>query len=404
MVFNDSPLDKPVKLLVGFMKGKALVWDDDALAVARKARSSFSCKDMPTLSALYRLLKPHGLRFTIEGDEVRISVGASGPPREEIERVESYVRVLDAPERPFSDLRGHACRMLGNLEAASAVPTLIRALEDDDAKVRAAAAEALALIGYRAALLRALRSPSVRVQAGAVRALGRIANRADVRAVQPQLSAPDEDVRAEAAVALGRLGDKIAASSLAYVLREDSAAMRLAAARGLVIMGGERARDALTNALADEDAAVRQTAAIGLVKSGHKLATKLLTDFVSEQRLERFTKYRVTAAMRSDEERRRELDTFFEGAQEDEARAAWALLALRDAGNIEFFAALLQSDDARDVEIAAMALGTIDHASTLPILERALESKERSTKRAVEDAIRRIRRRSREKDKPQRKG
>jgi HEAT repeat protein len=387
-------------LTVRSLEGKSLVWDDDALAVARRTRASVSYDRMPTVSVLYRILKPHGLRFTFEGDVVRISLGVSGPPSEELELIESSTRVLlEGHDGHFAEHRKWLCGALARLGATSAVPALCRTLDDDDVETRIAAADALAVIRDRSAVMRALASASTRVQAGAVRALGRMGNRADVPAVLRKLYAPDEELRREVALALGRLGDTSVAPRLATVLRGDSAPMRLAAARGLVIMGGERVRDALISALDDENAAVRETAAIGLVKSGHKDATRILKDLIARRGLERRTRYRVDSAMRSDERLRQQFDSFSEEAAQEESRAAWALIAFRDVRAVDFFVAMLRDDDEAVFRTAVTALGAIGDASTLAILERVLVSKPDRSKRALEDAIRRIERRLRDKRK-----
>ncbi len=133
-------------------------------------------------------------------------------------------------------LRIAAIRALGGFgrEAAGAVPQLVRALRDDDLRVRWFAAEALALIGPDAkaavpALLEGLRSRDVAtgqaeggsgemadgpIRLMAAYALGRIGPEA--RAAIPELiaalSGPDSRVRCEAAQALGLIGPEARAA------------------------------------------------------------------------------------------------------------------------------------------------------------------------------------------------
>ena len=157
-------------------------------------------------------------------------------------------------------MRIAAIRALGGFgrEAAEAVPQLVRALGDDDPRVRWFAIEALGLIGPEAkdavpALVEALRSrdlayalaseDSDALKDGPIRliaafALGRIGP--DARAAIPDLiaalSGPDSRVRGEAARALGLIGPEARAAVPALI--------RLVT-RGTVAEVAERAAEAL---------------------------------------------------------------------------------------------------------------------------------------------------------------
>jgi HEAT repeat protein len=194
--------------------------------------------------------------------------------------------VLGPNKKQGDPLRIAAIQALGSFgpEAAQAVPELIRALRDEDRRVRWFAAEALGLIGPDAesavpALIEALRSDAVAtgdagddgdaVKDGPVRlmaafALGKVGPAA--RAVVPELiaalSGPDSRVRGAAAQTLGQMGPaaREAIPHLIRLVARDRETQGAEYAKGSINRLGADAGPALARALADAEPAVRLAA------------------------------------------------------------------------------------------------------------------------------------------------
>jgi len=114
--------------------------------------------------------------------------------------------------------------------------------------------------------IKALGDEDWRVRMEAAVALGNIG---DPRAVEPLIRAlGDKDwrVRMEAAVALGNIGDPRAVEPLIQALGDKSGSVRRVAARALGEIGDPRAVEPLTRALRDENQYVRRVAAGALGK------------------------------------------------------------------------------------------------------------------------------------------
>ncbi len=195
-------------------------------------------------------------------------------------------QVLGRNNQGDDPLRIAAIRALGGFgrEAAGAVPQLVRALGDDDPRVRWFAIEALALIGPAAkaavpALVEALRShdlayalaseDSDALKDGPIRliaafALGRIGPEA--RAAIPDLiaalSGPDSRVRGEAARALGLIGPEARAAVPALIRLVTRGTVAEVAERAAEALGrlGSVAVPAVIEMLHDADPEVRETA------------------------------------------------------------------------------------------------------------------------------------------------
>lgn len=158
--------------------------------------------------------------------------------------------------------------------AANAVPALVAALADPDARVREDAAAALGRIGPAA---RAAIGPLVATFAdtdpylagAAAVALARIGTEA-VPALVVALADAKENVRWSAAIALGRLGSAAleAAPALARALGDASENVRSCAATALGAIGPHAvaALPALTEALHDRDEDVRRAARLAIAR------------------------------------------------------------------------------------------------------------------------------------------
>jgi hypothetical protein len=128
---------------------------------------------------------------------------------------------------------------LADEDPAKAVPLLLGALNDQDPRIRSAAAEALGEVG----------DPS------AIEALGNALAKDS-----------DSDVRESAAEALGELGSPNAVQVLRTGLKDGDEDVREAVVDALAAIGGPEAERVLRQALADSDEDVRDAAVAALAK------------------------------------------------------------------------------------------------------------------------------------------
>ena len=153
--------------------------------------------------------------------------------------VAPLLKVCATPNVPADGL-ARCLAALGALKAAEAVPILARSMTHADAKVRAAAAEALTAIGGTAAIggvvpLLADKSPETR--RAAVVALGAIK---DTQCVEPLLGAfADPETRADAVDALANLADPRALDAHLVALASKSGITRDAARKSLSAVRGQ---------------------------------------------------------------------------------------------------------------------------------------------------------------------
>jgi HEAT repeat protein/beta-lactamase regulating signal transducer with metallopeptidase domain len=162
-----------------------------------------------------------------------------------------------------ADVRAAAAQSLGKLEDARAVPGLVAALSDREAKVRAAAAEALgkfedprAVSGLSALLADA----ELDVRKQALEALSSYESGVPASAVIRLLADPDAELRQSAAHALGHLGDRSAGAALAPLVRDPSPDVRQAAIEALAELHDVAHASAIVPALNDASPDVRQQA------------------------------------------------------------------------------------------------------------------------------------------------
>ena len=166
-------------------------------------------------------------------------------------------RVLTWQERRTAhQVRLAAASYLIQLDHVHATKALVKALKDDDARVRASAAEGLA---------------------------NRICS---AQAVDPLLEALKDDspdVRRNTALALGRAGDVGAVDALIAALKDDDSWVRSYAAGALRQLGDVRAVDALIAALKDHDSWVKRYAAGALGQLGDVRATEALREATQDR-------------------------------------------------------------------------------------------------------------------------
>jgi len=162
-----------------------------------------------------------------------------------------------------ADVRAAAAESLGKLEDSRAVPGLIAALSDKEAKVRAAAAQSLArftdsrALGPLSALLA---DPDTEVRKEALDALTQYETGVPVAGIVRLLADPDADTRHNAAHAIGRFGDRSAGAALAPLVKDPNADVRQAAIEAISELHDVAHASAILPALSDANADVRQQA------------------------------------------------------------------------------------------------------------------------------------------------
>ena len=208
--------------------------------------------------------------------------------------VPALVKVLqDSPQ----EIRLRAIDSLADLGATAkaAVPDLRNALKDSDEKVREAAAKALGSIGVHAKaavpdLINALNDPSESVRVQTINALPNLGSEAKtaIPELTPALSDSSRSVRLAAIEALARFGQdaKPAVQPLAQLLSDPDRQIRVATASTLGRIGADAsaAVPALTNALANSDRTTRPWAAmaLGQIGTNAKSAVPELTRALSD--------------------------------------------------------------------------------------------------------------------------
>jgi HEAT repeat protein len=162
---------------------------------------------------------------------------------------DEYVAQLREGSR---DERELAANLLGQFGSADAVGPLIEAVKHDtEPVVKAAAAEALSLVGDSRAvgvLLPLFGTEDTAVRNSVVRALVRIADTKAVDGLIPYLRHTDQKVRVLAAYTLGRLHDARATEELIKALDDNAFVVREAAVKALGDIADPRAVDALMEA------------------------------------------------------------------------------------------------------------------------------------------------------------
>ncbi len=180
-----------------------------------------------------------------------------------------------------NDARAQAALGLGKIATPSAIATLVRALNDDDLKLRSAAVTALGRAGQSdnqqarqtalASLTTALQDPNASVRLGAVQTLQTLhapeADAALAQVLQTNRDAPD--IRAAAATALGFSDNRPGVAPLIAALNDPDGGVAAAAQQSLTTIGASAAPELLavlqrggTDALYAAQALGRQGTAI----------------------------------------------------------------------------------------------------------------------------------------------
>jgi HEAT repeat protein len=183
---------------------------------------------------------------------------------EEAKETEAGEAVKELLTDANESVRAAAARSLGLLGVTEAVPLLIERLHDVPA-VRANASSALAMFGDEAipALAEALQDEDADVRAAAAEALGASKSADAVTPLIDALSDEAESVRLPVARGLARLGD-LAVPILVERLADEETGMQIALSAILGQIGNQDAVPALYPLLGHENETVRLTAAAAL--------------------------------------------------------------------------------------------------------------------------------------------
>ena len=260
-----------------------------------------------------------------------------------------------------AEVRAAAAEALGKLEDSRAVPALLAAIGDRDPKVRAATAGALGKFTDPRAvngLSSLLADPELEVRKQALEALAEYESGVPVAGIVRLLSDPDAELRHNAVHALGRFGDRSIAAGLVPLVRDPSPDVRQAAIESIANLHDASHASAILPALSDGNADVRQQAleALGELRVSIPESTllALLRDANADVRskaAEVAGERNVVAAIPS---LRRMMDDADRDVREN---AVSALANIADDAAIAALRAGLASKDAKVRRASAEALG-----------------------------------------------
>ncbi len=177
-----------------------------------------------------------------------------------------------------------AAMALGRLQAATAIPVLIKTFESKDEYLATMAVHSLVKIGSPAvpALVEATQSSGANTRKYSIYALGRIGDGSVVMAVAKLAVDPDKDVRINAARSLGRLKNKSGLLVLNHMLQDKSRTVRIEAIRAIGELPDVKEIPFLVDkGLLDLDSQVAVEAAAVLLKIGPGCASYILDKYGS---------------------------------------------------------------------------------------------------------------------------
>jgi HEAT repeat protein len=221
-------------------------------------------------SALGRIGDPSvvGSLFGLIGDaNVRVSQAAIAAVQS-LGSEETKVHALAAAQSAHPATRRASLRILSYFGYAEGLDALLAAIEDDDERVRDAAAPGLALLEdprALAALMASSRHPSPSTRAATMRAFGHSTSTPEIVAVLERgLEDAEPWVRYYACQSLGRLLATSAADKIIPLLDDAEGQVRVAAVEAMARLGGDRALATLDRASVATDVDVRRAALVGL--------------------------------------------------------------------------------------------------------------------------------------------
>ena len=260
-----------------------------------------------------------------------------------------------------ADVRAAAAQSLGKLEDPRAVPALVGALSDGEAKVRAAAAEALGKFADPRAvkgLTRLLGDSEIDVRKAALDALTEYESGVPASAITPLLADPDADLRHSAAHALGQLHDPTVGAALAPLVRDPSPDVRQAAIASIADLHDVAHAAAIVPALNDANADVRQQALASLADLRYPIPDATLLALLRDANADVRAKAADVAGERSAVVAIPSLRRLLDDADRDvRENAVSALANIADVAAIDALRAALGSKDAKVRRAATEALG-----------------------------------------------
>jgi HEAT repeat protein len=194
--------------------------------------------------------------------------------------------LLKVLQDPDAGQRQTAAQSLGKIGDKAAVPALLASLRDPDAGVRRQAAWALGMIGddsdaVRLGLINLLFDPDTRVQETAAWALGQTGDAVTgVSVLRTRLWEPDStsNTKRAAAAALGSMDIGSSLDVVKKLVHDQNPVVRRWAVAALAEIAGEEAVPSLSHIVAtDSDPHVRLEAAFRLGKIGGTAAKRALT-------------------------------------------------------------------------------------------------------------------------------
>lgn len=283
---------------------------------------------------------------------------------------------------------------LSHIEANNlklAVRSLIAALRDEDAEVRAVAASSLtnyhdeSSIHYLEA---ALHDENKDVRANAAGTLGFIGSKASVGPLLSALTDEESEVRAEAAAALGWLGSATPIEPLLNALLDQNDSVRRRAVISLGKVGSTGAVEHLLKALQDEDYKMRACAATALGQIGEECAFEPLLVVLSDR--EALVREHVVESLPRIG-RERSIDALSMALNDDRGHvriiATEEIAKIGSEKSVDLLAIALRDLDINVTKRAAHALGKISSERAIKILIEALQHENHNTRSDAAGAL-----------------
>ncbi|MEO0085252.1 MAG: HEAT repeat domain-containing protein [candidate division WOR-3 bacterium] len=210
---------------------------DYLLPLTGDAESSVRLAVVRALGRIRHVRSAERLAFALEDQDQKVSAGAANALETLGElSVEPMFQLLTSP---CAETRVRAIAVLGRLRHKGAVNRLLRGLRDSVAWVRIVSAQALGEIGEdkaTAALLRVLDDRDAVVRAMAAEALGKLRDFRASIKLLERVRDSSDLVRANAIRALGRIGNPVAVPFASAALDDESAEVRCAAIEALAAL------------------------------------------------------------------------------------------------------------------------------------------------------------------------